>query len=303
MAKEGLSMVQSRKDIFIESQGAVIFPGENYGLHTRVFINSKGLPTYEAKELALNKKKFELYPMDLSIVITADEQSDYFKVLLKVMEIMMPEVAAKTKHVAHGVMRLPSGKMSSRTGTVITADSLIDQTKEKLEERINKDANESKQRMDMINEAVALGALKCSILRQSPGNDIAFDFDKSLSLEGDSGPYLQYSYVRALNILNKADKIGRADYKFLDSEEEIALILKLIKFPYIVKACTDSLSSNGLVTYLFDLARTMNRFYEAKHVLSSEDGVKDARLGLVTTVSRAMKMGLNLLGIQTVDYM
>ena len=262
MAKEGLDIVQSSSGVFVESQGAIIFPGEKYGLHTRVFINSKGLPTYETKELALNRKKFELYQMDLSVVITANEQADYFKVLLKVMEIIMPEVAAKTKHVTHGMMRLPGGKkMSSRTGNVITADSLIDQTRDKLEER---GAEGDKIENEAVNEAIAIGALRCSILRQSPGKDIAFDFDKSLSLEGDSGPYLQYAYVRALNILKKADKIGKADYKFLDSEEEIALILKLIEFPGVVRTCTDSLSSSGLVTYLFELARTMNRFYETR---------------------------------------
>src|SRR3989344_5125979 len=133
-ASDGLRIVNEHPDVFTESDGAKVFRGEDHGLHTRVFVSSKGLPTYEAKELGVNKKKFEKDNPDISIIVTGNEINDYFKVLVKVMELTMPEVAARTRHISHGMLRLPGGKMSSRTGDVITADSLIEQTKSKLPE-------------------------------------------------------------------------------------------------------------------------------------------------------------------------
>ena len=117
-----------KNGVFEKSGGAIVFKGEKYGLHTRVFINSEELPTYEAKELGLAKIKYDKYPYDVSIVVTGNEINDYFKVLLKAMEIVFPDLAEKTKHISHGMLRLPSGKMSSRTGDVITAESLMADT-------------------------------------------------------------------------------------------------------------------------------------------------------------------------------
>ena len=302
---EGMKAVTKglAENIFEKSEGAIVFKGEQYGLHTRVFVNSRGIPTYEAKELGLAIKKYKEFKFDKSIVITANEQNDYFKVLLKVMDLLMPKVAGKTIHISHGIMRLASGKMSSRKGNVITADSLLDQIKAKLGERINKEDGLSVEEREAVTESIAVGALKYCVLRQGPGQDIVFDFDKSLSFEGDSGPYLQYAYVRALNILGKAGKVRKADYKFLNSEEEFALIRKLVVFPEVVANCAKSLASSGLAGYLYDLSKLMNRFYEAKHVLNSEPGIREARIALVNAVASVLKTGLNLLGIQTVDKM
>src|SRR3989344_6410856 len=111
MAPVGLELIKKRPDIFVPSEGAIVFHGE----HTRVFINSQGLPTYEAKELGLNQEKFKLYHPDLSIIVTANEIKAYFEVLMEAMKLVIPDVAEKTKHVPHGMLRLPTGKMSSRT--------------------------------------------------------------------------------------------------------------------------------------------------------------------------------------------
>src|SRR3989344_1244130 len=179
----GLKSVREHPEVFVKSKGAIVFHGE----HTRVFINSQGLPTYEAKELGLNKKKFELYHPDLSLIVTGNEIKEYFKVLMKAMELVMPDVAAKTKHIPHGMLRLPTGKMSSRTGSVITADELIGKVKEKTG-----------------SEEVAIGAIKYAILKQGIGGDIVFDMEKSVAVQGDTGPYLQYTYARMQSILRKS---------------------------------------------------------------------------------------------------
>src|SRR5690606_20581967 len=118
--------------VFKESDGAVIFLGEEYGLHNRVFINSLGLPTYEAKELGLAPAKYEYFPYDQSIVITGNEIKEYFKVLLKALSLIRPELAEKTLHIGHGMVRLPEGKMSSRTGNVITGEWLLDEAKRRV---------------------------------------------------------------------------------------------------------------------------------------------------------------------------
>jgi arginyl-tRNA synthetase len=302
VGKEGLELVLARKDVFEKSQGAIVFPGEKYGLHTRVFVNSKGLPTYEAKELGLNKKKFELYKLDLSVIVTGNEIVDYFKVLLKAMELVAPDVAAKTRHVPHGMLRLPSGKMSSRTGDVVAAELLIDQAKEKINERMKDDADMDAAERVRVAEAIAIGALKYSILKQSPGQDIVFDFEKSLSFEGDSGPYVQYTYARLQSILRKSkvkSQKSKVDTKLLDSGNELVLIRKMFEFSETVRRAQEALASSGLVAYLYQFAALANKFYETTPILKDENEPRrNARLVLAETSARILKSGLNLLGIQ-----
>ena len=203
---DGLKIVREflERGVFETSEGAIVFRGDKHGLHTRVFVTSQGFPTYEAKEIGLNKRKFDEWKPDLSIIVTANEQNEYFKVVLSALRNVYPEIAEKTKHLSHGMLRLPSGKMSSRTGEAITAESLLSAVEamvhKKLEERELETAEKNK-----IAEVVAIGAIKYSILRQAIGGDIIYDFEKSISFEGDSGLYLQYSYVRAKSVLAKSE--------------------------------------------------------------------------------------------------
>jgi arginyl-tRNA synthetase len=131
-----LVLVNIDNGVFEKSDGAVIFKGEKYGLHTRVFINREGLPTYEAKDLGLAEIKYKRVPYERSIIITANEQFDYFRVLLKALSLIYPNLAERTIHLPHGMLRLPSGKMSSRTGNVITAEALISDIKDLVKEKI-----------------------------------------------------------------------------------------------------------------------------------------------------------------------
>lgn len=309
---EGVKLVRSRPDIFKESDGAVVFPGEAYGLHTRVFINSQGLPTYEAKELGLNKKKFELYPLDRSLIVTGNEVKDYFNVLLKAMELVLPDVAAKTVHKPHGMLRLPGGKMSSRTGDVITAEALLDQIKEELAKRVSERSTLDGDERALATERLAVASVKYSILKQHPGQDIVFDFEKSLSFEGDSGPYLQYAYARLRNIIRKADEqLGaetvRAALRAFDASRlgdpvELALMRRIIEFPDVVMTAQERFAPSGIATYLFRLAVTANKFYETVPVLKDEDERRrGARLALADMAARTIARALGLLGIATLE--
>jgi arginyl-tRNA synthetase len=291
--------------VFEKSEGAVIFKGENYGLHTRVFISKEGLPTYEAKELGLAKIKYDRIRYDKSIVVTGNEINEYFKVLLKAMSMIYPPLALKTVHVSHGMLRLPEGKMSSRTGKVITAVVLLHDIKEKIFERMD-DRGMKKREKEKIAEKVAVGALKYSILKQINGKDIIFDFDKSISFEGDSGPYLQYSYARARSILRKARKeqIKRIGWEKIMRVKEVTELEKILyRFPEVVERAGNEYSPHYIVTYLIELASAFNSFYAGGKIVDKSDSESPHKVVLTEVFSIILKNGLNLLGIQAPEKM
>lgn len=293
-----------KKGIFEKSEGAVIFPEEKSGLHTRVFINSEGLPTYEAKELGLAEIKYKKYKYHTSIIITGNEIDAYFEVLLKAIEFIFPEIAKKTKHLSHGMLRLPSGKMSSRTGNVIAAMDLLDDIRGKILGKIA-DKGFSEKEKSEIAELVSLAAIKYSILKQSIGKDIIFDFDKSISFEGDSGPYIQYTYVRTQSILKKAKEEKISELKNIDKVKDIKIseVERLIqKFPGIVGMAAEKYAPNYICSFLIDLCHVFNSYYEKNKIVSNDD-IGRYRIALTKAVGIVLKNGLNLLGISAPERM
>jgi arginyl-tRNA synthetase len=300
--------------IFEKSDGAVIFHAEKYDpkLHTRVFITSQGLPTYETKELGLTKIKFEKENLDMSVVITAHEQEEYMKVVSKALEIMNPEYASKMKHIVHGMMRLASGKMSSRKGNVITGESLIFESCNEILEKI-KDRDFTDQEKQQISKEVGVAALKYSILKQNIGGNIIYDFEKSISFEGDSGPYLQYSYARANSVLEKAKKenilpgflFSKSDFKNLEkSDFGISEIEKLLyRFPEIVFRSAQEFEPHYIANYLIELARAYNAFYGNTKIIDKDDLTSPYKVALTFAFSTVIKNGLYLLGIKVPERM
>jgi arginyl-tRNA synthetase len=296
--------------IFEKSDGAIIFQGEKYDpkLHTRVFRNSQGLPTYEAKELGLTflkfKKGFLEKKLDWSIVITAIEQAEYMKVVAKAVALIYPKLGEKMKHLTHGMMRFAEGKMSSRLGNVITGESLLKNAVNTIHEKIaeREFSNEEKEK---IAKLVGVAALKYSILKQATHRDIIFDFEKSISFEGDSGPYLQYTTVRANSILEKAKefKLEPRNQK-LESNYEITDLEKLLyQFPEVVKYSYKELAPHHIAIYLTKLASEFNTFYGNTKILSEENTFIEYQLELVKAFSQTMKNGLWLLGIEVPEKM
>ncbi len=282
--------------VFQESDGAVVFRGEEYGLHTRVFITSEGLPTYEAKELGIAKIKHDAYPYDLSFVVTGNEVREYFRVVHKALGLVFPDLAAQTVHVPHGMLRLPSGKMSSRTGDVITAERLIEEAKKRIIEKMA-DADVSEK--EAVAEEVAIGAIKYSILKHTLGSDIIFDFDASLSFEGDSGPYLQYTHARALSVLAKAKENGVSP-SFSDTPlEKIEEVERLLcQFSEVVSRADDLRAPQLVATHLTEIAQAFNNFYAHEHIADSP-----YRLALSKATAIVLKNGLWLLGIAAPERM
>ncbi len=300
MAPIGLSIVEAnRGKVFSESDGAVVFNAEKHDpkLHTRVFITSQGLPTYETKELGLTVTKWETAPdMDLSIVITANEQADYMRVVQKAISLIHPEYSEKMKHITHGMMRFASGKMSSRKGNVITGESLLRDVRQSVEEKIQ-DRGFSQEDSENISRMVGVAALKYSILKQSTGGDILYDFDKSISFEGDSGPYLQYSYTRARSVIEKA-KAENILPDFAVLPEEVFEIEKLMyRFPEVALKAAEENQPHHIANYLIELARSFNSFYGNNMIVSKEDKTSAYKVALTFAFTFVMKKGLELLGI------
>ena len=300
VGKVGVELVREflKKKVFEESDGAVIFPGKKHGLHNRVFINSLGIPTYEAKDLGLAPTKFKDFPYDRSIIITAQEQAEYFRVVFSALAQINPELASKTIHISHGLVKLPGGKMSSRSGEVITGDWLMDETVSRI----------SKAYPDMDGltaQKVGLAAIKYALLKGAIGRDIEFNFEESISLSGASGSYLQYAYVRTRSVFEKSRIASRSSHvENTENEdrktnsEELAVLRSLVHFEEIVSEAQSRLVPNLVAEYLFDLAQKFNLFYQKHRIAGNE-----FRMNLTEAVGQTLQNGLSLLGLATVEKM
>jgi len=280
--------------VFEESEGAIVFKGEVHNMHTRVFINSQGLPTYETKDVGLILKKWEDFHFDRSIVITGNEIYEYMQVVLKAVEQFAPELVQKTTHITHGLVKLAGGvKMSSRLGNIVSANSVLEMAR-----HANKEINKQD------NEDTALGAIKYSFLKQRLGADLIYDPAESVSLEGNSGPYLQYAHARACSILLKANfqeqSLETAKADGLEASER-SLARKIGEYPEVVAKASDELMPHHICTYLYELAQSFNSFYEKNRVL--DNARQNIRLRLVKAYADVLKNGLNLLNIASPDKM
>ncbi len=290
-AKIGEELVkQNTGKVFEQSQGAIVFKGERVDLHTRVFITSERLPTYDAKDLGLVELKNRDFPnASQSIVITAHEQAEYFKVMLAALAEINPELSKKTSHISHGFLSLSTGKMSSRSGDVYAANNLLEQVKEEVK---------SQYPDSQVNQDVYLAAIKYTFLKQRIGGDVVFNIEESVNLHGNSGPYLQYAHARARSILAKSDKQGNP-IQF--EADERSLARKISEYPEAVKKATQELMPHYVCTYLYELAQNFNHFYEKNRVIG--DVREDTRLALVKAYADVLKNGLSLLNIAAPDKM
>ena len=293
----GKELVLAHPNVFPESDGARVFKGEEYGLHTRVFLNKEGLPTYEAKELALAKlKQDRLGVYDHSVISTAREISEYFKVLLSAMGQVYPELAAKTEHIGHGMVRLKSGKMSSRTGDVIVALDFIEEVaisvRTKMSETVGVDAIDS----NLAND-IAVGAIKYATLKSSISQDSIFDAEQALSFEGDSGPYLMYTHARICSVLEKAAAVGVSPSANAPATPyELERIL--YRLPEVVEAALAERAPHKVASFLIELAGTFNTFYANEKIADPADEYAPYKATLADAVRQTLHNGLYVLGIK-----
>lgn len=282
---------QLDKGVFEKSGDTIIFDGEKHDLHTRVFINSEGIPTYEAKDVGLSLTKWQDYHFDQSIIITAEEQKQYMQVVLKAIEQFAPEPAQKTKHLTHGMVKLAGGtKMSSRKGNIVTALEILEAAREAG----------SASGTDPSEETI-LAAVKYAFAKNRIGSDIVYDPKESIALEGNSGPYLQYAYARANSILQKSSVLSpQSSVSDLEPAER-SLLRKIGEYAEVVERATAELMPHHICTYLYELAQTFNRFYEHNRVI--DDPREEIRIQLISLYANTLKNGLGLLGIHAPEKM
>ncbi len=307
-AQKGKDIVLSHIEdgVFERDEGAVVYRGEKDGLHTRVFLTSQDYATYEGKDLALAILKNEDVEYDESVILTGNEQLEYFQVMLSALKKIAPDLASKTRHYTFGHVRLKEGKMSSRTGDVITARWLLDEAVDRVKKAFPE--------MDVTTaEKVGVGAVKYSMLRFSIPSDIHFSFEESISLEGNSGPYLQYTYVRTRSVLEKAhgqwqmdndkERINQLSSTIHHSlqVEELELLRFLSQYQYHLEQAAEYFAPNLVCNYLFELAQKFNLFYQKHKIIGSEN--EDFRLALTEAVGKTLQEGLQILGIETVEKM
>lgn len=275
-----------------ESDGAVVFEGdESKHLHTRVFITSKGLPTYETKDIGVIWREKADYNFDHRYLITGNDQKEYMRVVFAAAEAFRPELAGTMTHFTNGTVRFGDGsKMSSRLGNVTRGIDVVEAVQEKVAALVE----DEKLRQDVV-----IGAIKYAFARYRIGGDIAFNLDETVSLQGNSGPYLQYAHARARRILEKIEGVPGAPTDV--RAEDRALVRKLGEYHEAVDLAIRELAPHHICNYLFELAQEFNRYYEHNQVVGSEH--EQHRAGLVALYADTLRAGLMILGIVAPDKM
>lgn len=309
VGEAGLEIVKRNiGKVFEEDDGSIIYRGdEEKGLHTRVFVNKHGVPTYEAKELGLAFRKGELVDYDESVVITGNEQTGYFKVVLDALSQLDKGLSEKTTHVPHGMVRLPGkAKMSSRKGEIVRGDVLLDSVRDKVINIMEDNDHVDEDKIPFISEKIAVAAIKYAFLKVSVGKDITFDIEKSISFDGDTGPYLMYVYSRCNSILKEADfenPGGVCIESCMENPLVKGLSVQLGRYEKQLLDSSINYSPSILAQYLFSLGQSFNSFYQGVRVLDAPDEERGILLTLVKATMVVMQDGLDKLGIEVVEKM
>lgn len=301
--KSGKEIVQEglNKGIFQKREDNAVFVNlEEEKLGEKVLLRPDGTSVYIVQDLYLALLKEQDYSYDRSIYVVGNEQDYHFAVLIAIFRKLGYDIADKMKHLSYGMVELPEGKMKSREGTVVDADDLIRETqslaRQEVEARYQLNGEEAEQR----SLKIALAAIKYQLLRIDITKNMVFDPKKAISFEGDTGPYLLYSYARSSSILRKAPAPGTLTVPELEPSE-IRLVKKIDFFPSAVNYAYERLSPSVIANYAFDLAQVFNEFYHSCQVIGSAQ--QDFRLHLVVSFRSVLKKSLDLLGIDTIEEM
>lgn len=303
-----------QKGVFYrKDDGSVWIDLRGDGLDEKLVLRGDGTSVYITQDIGTADLKFQQHGVDQSIYVVGNEQDYHFKVLFLIMKKLGRPFAEGMHHLSYGMVDLPSGKMKSREGTVVDADDLVqemvDEAKAKTQELGKTDGLEETELLNLY-ESLGLSALKFFILKVDPRKRMLFNPQESIDFQGDTGPFVQYTYARIQSILRSASSDGQdqswkqGDVNTELQPTEIETIQTLYRYPEEVnKACNDS-SPAVIAQYCIDLARTFNRFYNECHIMRESDPViKNTRLKLAHFTAHTLKHGLNLLGIQVVERM
>ncbi|MGL5931350.1 MAG: arginine--tRNA ligase [Cetobacterium sp.] len=295
------------KEIAVEDQGAkVVFFAEEEKLHPCIIQKRDGAFLYATSDIATVKFRLANYNVNKLIYVTDERQQDHFRQFFRITDMLGWNV--EKQHVWFGIMRFADGVFSTRKGNVIRLEELLDEGKRRALEIVNeKNPELSDEEKDNIAEVVGTGAIKYADLSQNRQTAVIFEWDKILSFEGNTAPYLQYSYARIKSILRRAVENGKdlredVAVTFTDKTER-TLAHHLTQFPAVILKAADSCRPNLVADYLFELSKKFNGFYNACPILNQEEDVLYSRLLLAERTAAVLKEGLNLLGIATLERM
>lgn len=295
--------------VFSASDGAIGVDLEEFKLGYFIARKSDGNTLYSTKDLALAKRKFKEFRIDRSIYVVGDEQNHHFKQVFKVLELMGFPQAKDCFHLSYGMVNLPDGKMSSRKGNTVTFSKLQSEMKKELSSYLEKYRDEwSEEEVEATCQKLAVGAIRYGMLRMDPRQEIIFDLPLWLSFEGNTGPYLMYTYARTQSILRKATLNQELNdlkrhCQNLSHPLESELLRYLYDFNDVAQSACESYRPSVLASHLYYMCKSFNRFYAELSVLKAEPDVRLARLVLLDSFAKTLHKGLELLGITPPDRM
>ncbi|MBU4370262.1 arginine--tRNA ligase [Patescibacteria group bacterium] len=278
---------------------------ENLG--KKVLLRPNGTSVYITQDIGLAKLRQDQFEPNKAIYVVGSEQDYSFRVLFKILEIFGFDWVKSSYHLSYGLVFLPKGKMKSREGEIVDADNLINQMEQLAKsETLNRNPSLSPTEVSKRAEIISLAALKFYLLKFTPSQQVNFDPQASISFEGDSGPYIQYTYARIKSILKKFDhkeKTNKIDYSVLGNKEETELFKLLFIFPQILEKSVNTYNPSHLAHHVLRLSQRFNEFYHQHRVLKAEPKLRNGRLKLIQAVAEVIKNSLHLLGIKILEEM
>ena len=309
MMPDILDTLVSRKIATEDQDALVVFFDEDTKLHPCIVQKKDGSFLYSTSDLATIKYRREVLHIDKAIYITDERQQDHFRQVFKIAEILGDGFDYEKVHVWFGIMRFKDGIFSTRLGNIIKLNDLLDEAKKEVRKTIEiKNPGIPDDEKEKISEIVGIGAIKYFDLSQNRTSPVIFEWEKVLSFEGNTGPYLQYTYARIMSVFRKlnGENIGYNEESeiILESDIERDLSLMLLNFPNIVVKAGETYRPNLIADYLFETAKTFSTFYNQKHIANETDlALRNSRITLASKTAHVLKAGLDLLGIKTVDRM
>ncbi|HYD03325.1 MAG TPA: arginine--tRNA ligase, partial [Alphaproteobacteria bacterium] len=304
-----------------DDKDAIIINLESKNLGKKVLLRGNGTSVYITQDIYMAKKRYDDYKFDEMIYIVGNEQEYHFKVLFEIFKSLGWKFGDKCHHFSYGMVELPEGKMKSREGNVIDTDNLIAEVTEMCREELIKRYENKLTEPDLEerSDIIAMSAIRFFFLKFDPLRNFVYNPKESLSFDGETGPYVEYSYARINSIFRKfserenidlSDKSSSENYfkhvdsKLLAQANELELVKMLDKFPSVVKSAADDFKPSNIARYLLDLSQKFNEFYHSNQILNSPDKeLMKSRLYLIFNIHTVLKKGLELLNISVVEEM
>ncbi len=280
------------------------------GLDHKLLLRSDGTSVYMTQDIGTAAQRYADYPIDRMVYVVGNEQEYHFKVLSLILDKLGFKWGKDLVHFSYGMVELPNGKMKSREGTVVDADDLMADMvadAKKVSTELGKTDGLSAEEIDSIAEMVGLGALKYFLLKVDPRKNMTFNPEESIDFNGNTGPFIQYTYARIRSVLRRASEAGMniGDYSaVVPNEKEIALVQRLADFPSVVAEAGRNFSPALIANYVYELVKEYNQFYHDCNILrETDEAVRSLRLALSEATARVVRTATSLLGISVPERM